>query len=454
MNIQQSVINKEINAILSSGTKPVFYDWEVHIHANNKTIKPMIVLAIDMDRDYIKQLSDVLSVEVSLPQGDVDIDIIPYKSKLEVTLIRKPLKETTTAQTNDYLPPVSFRYKAVLYDGSSNEVKGNLPNVKDKETANRTSLVDIRLQLLNPVLEVLRTMTFGGSLRNVSPAIAIRSIFSTRKHLTAGLDNNQNSIKGVNIAYGANDKVRKHIIIPHLTPLLKIPDLIHREAGGVFASGLGFYLQGNYWYMFAPYDLKAYSRSNKTLTIITVPANRVVKPERSYRETPNQVLLLATGESKHIELSESQQLNKGNGIIFMDATKAFEEWGVVENNKFIVDKSKNVTQATIAKREDGIDFLRQTDTKFTSNPLFEYSKLASRFGDVIQHTWENANPDLLYPGMPVRNMYISNNQAKELYGVLIGVKVLNTSDTKGMVNRIFTNKCVLTVFVEKDLQTE
>ncbi|MCB1712698.1 MAG: hypothetical protein KDH96_09565, partial [Candidatus Riesia sp.] len=170
--------------------------------------------------------------------------------------------------------------------------------------------------------------------------------------------------------------------------------------------------------------------------------------------TPNQVLLLATGESKHIELSESQQLNKGNGIIFMDATKAFEEWGVVEDNKFIVDKSKNVTQATIAKREDGNDFLRQTDTKFTSNPLFEYSKLASRFGDVIQHTWENANPDLLYPGMPVRNMYISNNQAKELYGVLIGVKVLNSSDTKGMVNRIFTNKCVLTVFIEKDLQTE
>lgn len=451
MNIQQTVINREVNAILGSGTKPVFFNWDITIHANNKDIKPLTVVNVEIDRDYLKKLTDKISVEVTILQGDLDRDIIPYKSNLEITLRKLPLRENVISQPDDNQAVKAFRYRATLYDGSSNEVKGNLPNTKDKETANRTNLQSVMFQLLHPVIEVLRTLTYGTTLRDMSPADAVTYIMSLPEHLTAGNNDKAINIKGVTTAANINTNVRNHIVIPHLTPVLKIPDYIHQHCGGLFSSGQGFYLQNNYWYVFSPFDLKAYDKAPKTLTIITVPANRVVSPERSYRETENQVLVLATSESQHYDISESLQLNQGNGVVYMDASKAFEEWGKVDGNKLTIERSDLMSQVLIQKRDSGVDFLRQSERKFTANPLYELSQMASRYGDVVQHTWENANPELLYPGMPVRNYYVSNNQAKELYGVLIGVQVLSTSDTVGMVNKKFTNRCVLTVFIERKL---
>lgn len=452
MNIQQTVINSEINAILTSGVKPVFFSWDITIHANGNDIKPLVINNVENERDYLNRLTDKITVEVLILQGVLDYDIVPYKSSLEITIRKLPLKETLVAQEDEYRDIAAFRYKATLYDASSNVVQGNLPTVTNKSTADRTGLVSVQFQLLHPVFELLRTQTYGGILRDMSSSDALVYIMSLPFNLTGGLTDKSRTIKGVTLAANSNTAVRDHVIIPPLTPLLKVPSYIHEHQGGIFSTGLGFYLQNNYWYVFSPFDLKAYSRSRKSLTIITVPANRLISPERSYRETPTQVFVLATGESKHIEYSESNQLNQGNGVVFMDATNAFEQWGKVEDNKLIIDRSNNVTECVIEQRENGLNFLRESPRRFTANPLFELSKLAPRYGDIIQHTWENANPDLLYPGMPIRNYYLSNNEAKELYGVLLGVHVFSISDTKGMVNKRFSSKCVLTMFIERKLE--
>lgn len=449
MNINETVINREVQAILSSGAKPVFFEWMVQIHANGKVIVPMLVMNVEKIGDYLRKYSDSHTVEVLLMQGDYTQDILPFKSNLEITLRRKPLSEKVNPQEDIYLPTDSFRYRATLYDNSSPLLEGNLANLKDKETQNRSNTMEISFHLTEPVLEQIRMQTYGDILRDITPVDAVRWILT--KYTVTDVKDRASTVKGVTVAPNFNTIKRNHISIPHLTPIINIPDFIHNNAGGVYATGFGFYLQRQFWYVYSPYDLKAYDKSRKTLTILNIPANRMPSPERSYRETPTQLFVLATGDAKHYDNSEQQQLNQGNGVRFMDAGKAFEDWGVVQDNKLIVKRSDNVTEALIEKRDTGLNFIKQTASKFTVNSAREFSLLAARSGAFIEYVWENANPDLLYPAMPVRVMFVQNNQAMQLYGCLVGTHVFSISDTKGMVNKKYSNKVILRVFIERQL---
>lgn len=450
MNVQQTALQREINAVLSSGSKPVFCEWVVEIHANGKTFTPVTVMNVENMADYLGQYADEISVEVMMMEGMFNYDIVPYKSKLEVTLKRVPLTDSTILVRDQYQSAIGFRYTATLYDNKSKILEGNAPSSNQREVGNRSSLVPVRFQLIQPVLERLRMQSCGGPFRNLRTVDLV--VYLLTKYSATSVTDSAATVKGVTVLGKPNPLVREHIIVPHLTPVIAAPTWIHEHAGGVFQTGFRCYLQREHWYVFSPFDVKAYESSPKSLTIINVPANRMPNPERSYRTTPTQLIVLATGDTKHIDNSEQNQLNNGNGVRFIDADKVFSGFGATGNNKLVVEKSKNVNEIVIDPRENGLNFVRETKTRITSNYMKEYSDLAARSGSYIQYTWENSNPELLYPGMAVRVMYLGNDIPEEMFGVLLGAHSFSTSDTKGMVNKRFNSKTVLTVFINRKIQ--
>lgn len=449
MNITETAINREINAIVTGGSKPVFYQWDVQIHAGGKTIKPVTVMDTEKIADYLSAYTDVHSVEVMMMQGDYTQDVLPFKSDLFITLRKLPLGEQVKATEDKFSPIESFRYRATLYDNSSPLLEGNTPNTRDKETANRTNTMNVRFSLIDPVLEQLRMQSCGFILRDASPVDAVTWLLT--KYSKTQVVDAASTIKGTTVAPNANAVPRKHIVIPHLTPFVKVPDLIHQKTGGVYATGFGFYLQRGYWYVYSPFDLKAYDRSFKTLTVINVPANRLPNPERSYRTTDTQLLVLATGDAKHYDITEQLQLNQGNGVRFMDAKRAFDTWGTVRDNKLIIERAANVTEALVETRDTNLNYIKETASRFTVNSAKELSDIAARSGSIIEHVWESSNPDLLYPGMPCKLMFLQAGQAKEIYGVLIGAHSYSTADTKGINNKRYSSKTVLRLFIERQL---
>lgn len=211
------------------------------------------------------------------------------------------------------------------------------------------------------------------------------------------------------------------------------------------------YLWGQHWYVFAPYDVKAYGQTKRTLTILNVQANRMSGMERTYRETPTQLFIAATGDTVHKDESEQEQLNFGNGVRFVDAGKVTEGFLSVDGNKATIDKSLNVNEVVVSPRKDGLNQIKESDKRITSAYLLEYGNLALRSGSFLQVVWEYSNAQLLYPGMPVKYMYSQNNVAEEVYGILLGVHTFHMPTTQNMQNRRFTSKSVLTLFVQRDV---
>ena len=63
-------------------------------------------------------------------------------------------------------------------------------------------------------------------------------------------------------------------------------------------------------------------------------------------------------------------------------------------------------------------------------------------------TWENSDPDLLYPGMPVKYMYMENEELVELNGILMGNSHKILKKGKGMIEKRYMVVSQVHIFIE------
>lgn len=450
MDIQKTTIMNEINAVLKDGVKPVFHRLEFVIHTPNGDVDPLFVIDMDIERNYIKNHFDVVTIQGAIPKGQFNYYVLPNKSKLEVTVRRIPLTEARHA-VDDYQSDIrAQRYKATLYNDKSPVLEGEDVTVSNVNTADMTDYATVKLQLQDPIIDRLRKQSVGGVYHDARGIDVVKYLL-TKASRDAKVDLSV-AVKGVTIANNSNTEVRKNIIIPHHTRFIDFPYLINRICGGIYSAGFHYYLQDRFWFLYAPFDITAYHQSRRTLTVLNVPNNRFPEPERSYRVTKTQVIILATGETKHNDLSERAQLNSGNGLRFIDANKIMDGFFNVKDNTMTATRSENVSEVLSESRPDDLNMIMESPERITANIFTEYVRLAERSGAFLQCVWESSDASLIYPGMPVKYMYIENNTAQELYGIVIGTHTFDAATNKGVANRRFVSKTSITLFVQRKVK--
>jgi hypothetical protein len=449
MNIQQSEIQREISAVLADTAKSVTAKWDVTIHANGKDYVPLYVDLVETEHNFMAKWHSVQTVEVVLTLAQVEYHIIPNRSRLELTLTRTPMIEGPNPTIDPSASKSSFRYVAKLYDNTSELLTGTNPALGTEEVADRAMLKKIRIQLVNPHLDHLLKQTVGGMFRQISGVNLARLLLV--EYSRTDIKDSATYIKGAQLAPNYSDKIMEHIEIPHLTPVVDVPDVIHRNCGGIYPAGFKWYLWGQHWYLFSPYDVKAYEKSKRTLTVVNVPANRLADVDRTYRVTDSQVIVLATGDMTHTDHSEQDQLNIGNGVRFINAELVTEGFMTIADNKATVDKSKTANEFIIAERPDGLNKISESPRRLTSAMYLEYGELAERLGFVVSVAWEHSNHLLLYPGMPVKFMYTQNNVAEQLFGILLGCHTFHMPTTANVKAKKLVAKTALTIFLQRDI---
>lgn len=446
MAIQDTLLYNEAKLIQTGGSKPVFFRYEATLHANGKDVKTMYVDYVDIYRNFINKRFDAMVIAVTMGEGTYQAMVAPYKANVELTLRKIPLVEGET-NVDTTKPVYTTRYRATPLDGSSGALESNSILSDNPVAADTAGMKTVEFQLTDPVAERMRLFTFGGIFRRTKMADILRAVLGSVSQ-SASKDA-LNGIRGVDVAESVTDKVRNHVIIPHSTPFVNIPEWIHVHCGGIFSTGLGWFYQNGIWYVYPPYDTKRFTKAAKTLTVVNLQADRYPNPEKSYRVAGDNVVILSTSKVVHKDNTEATLMNKGNGVRFADASAVMGGGVSVEGNKATFNKAKNASEFTFDQRESGLNMVLESDAKITSNVNLEYSKLAARNGAMLQCTWENANIDELIPGMPAKILYYELNEPRELHGVLIGVDAQAVADTPGMAPKRYTTNAALTFFVER-----
>lgn len=447
MKIEDSALWSEVDDVIDGGENPVHVTWSATIyHEDDDPVVPLKVVSIDFNEDYLNNYADFIVIEMFLPLGTYAKRVFPYLDNLEIELVRQNVGESSNS-TDEDTPPQIERYIATLIDEGNNPViDASVGNITSEEDLNRVGIPRIKFQLTNKSLEQIRMISVGGIYRNTTGEDVVKAVLtSASKNVSVDEDR---KVKGVDMVKASNQKKREQIIIPHGTPLAEVPHHVHYHCGGLYATGLAYYLRGDHWYVFPPYDNTRFNDGQPTLTIINIPANKMPGIERTYRKDGDNLVVIATGQTKFKSMSNTLQLNEGNGIRFADASKMMEDFAVTKGNKTIASRGKTNTEAIGAERKNKMNYVSTALRSINANPFVEYSALASRQGEGITLVWENADRSLIYPGMPVRIRYVDGDEIKDLYGALLGAHEFASLRDSGATATRYVSNVSLSVFVK------
>lgn len=452
MELTAPAFMPEINRIINSLDTNVHFNWSAQVITKEGTISPLQLISIDIDRDFVNNYADNIVVRLVFGHGTYAQKIAPFKNDLKITLKRISLGARGSAGEAKATEDVEETFRATLLNAKQEKTSIKHSSMTELEAGDLMGIRYVDFQLQDLCLEQIRVYSLGSSFRNVVPGDVMRGIL-TKASQEIKIDT-ELAIQGVEMSDYSNKEVFDHVIIPHATPLHRIPDFIQNEGGGVYSAGLGFYLFKGWWYVWPLYDLVRHDKVKESVTLMILPPNFLNGSERTYRITGNQVIILITGETIHVDLSEGQLYNEGNAVRYSDPRKLIEGFAEVENNKVSASRPSNNTEYLGVDKSTGFVNAKLSDRRSTRNSYREASRIAARNGSLMMLTWQNSNPDLLKPNIPVKVMYVDDGLPVTLKATLVGVQSEVRGLRPGVTNNHYQTNTVLKVFAERELPVD
>lgn len=452
MEIKNSLLNSEIQALANSPQYNISHTWNAVIHGDGKDYEALYVHWVKGYCNYTNNFSDEIILAVSLPAGTYDFDIYKDRDMLEITLTKTIVETGAVVMMKSLTVEEDVRrFRAKIVNPSTDSISQNLPGSQVKERLNAVQTRDVKFQLIHPIADYLRKMTSGGVFTDCRGIDAVRAFLGTMSRQAALAVGTE--FKGVDIATGYREDKSEAILIPDHTPVPEIPKIINEESGGIYPTGFWYYLVGKFWFVYPKLDLQRYfNHTGLRLRVINVPNNKFPDSPKTFMVKDRLLTVIATGDVKQFDLAEVEQENKGNGTRFIDPNRLFNDYVERSGNKATADAKQVVTEVSIKPRRDNTNYTTVSDTPITARQNIEYSKLAARSGMLVQFVWESAGQEMLYPGMPCSFVYLKNElEIEELTGVVASVEWHSTTTQIDVKDRTFQSKAAVQLFVGRGI---
>lgn len=446
MELEETPMFNEVQAIMNDGSKPISYYWKGEIHTPDADRQIMKVVSIDNICNFEANVGDELIIETIIPFGMYVKIIYPNRSKLEVTLYKNPLNEIGDEEKLNEFKETE-RFKAVPILEGLPVFEGSDLDALNEFTLDLQTPLTISFQLFNRSLEVLRTLTVGGIFRKVKNEDVIKAILAKEsKEVKIG---GKESILGVDMIEADNKAIRDHTIIPQGIKLISLPTYVHEKCNGVYNYGIGTYLQRKIWYVYPLYNTTRFIEADKKLIVYKVKQSRLNGVERTYRIDGKTTYLLATSNTQFKDDANTKFMNEGNGARLANAKQFMNGPSKSNNNKTVINRKKLNSEIVYGEKEDGLNSVYISQDGIGDNLFLERTRISAREGSIVTFTWDNANPKLLLPGMVVKIFFMNDEVMQELNGVLLNSQVFVQLNGQGLSASRHITTCTLSVFVNK-----
>lgn len=447
MDLMQTPLGDEVLRIVNSGQGNPGVGMDATIHTLFGDVDVIHVLNYDVVRDYLTQYTDEISLVVLVGAGQSAYRVMPSRNDLEVTITSASVLPhgPTSPENRGY---ATQRFRAVLKKANDPTLEASARELLSEYTMDVQDLQVIEFQLFNKAMEQFSMRSCGGIYRKTAVGDLIRHLL-LQETLKVEVDDDYKP-QGVDMVDPVDAKIREHIIIPHGTKVYDAPGYIHRHQGGVYPTGLSYFYQDDYWYVFPPYDYKRFEEASRQLVIIQVPENKLPDIDYTYMVEGSVVSIIATGELALDDRSDLQKRATGNGVRFADASKFFEDGVEVGDNKALVSRGKLNNEYVSSKQKTPYNNVNVSSEPISANTMYQSSKLASKEGVHIQLVWENSDPSLIKPGMQTKIMYYKDGQVNQLNAVVIGTHAATGYEGTGLVSGRYNRNTALHLFAANE----
>jgi hypothetical protein len=444
--LQSSALLLELQRIIAGDGSP-YFNFDVIIHSAGKEISPLQVIRYDIGRDYRTAYTDALSLVLSLGVGTVMNDIGPFQDDLRITVNISNADGRGNQRTAEAV--LSSTYVAYLADEIPRPTdSGYDPSLQDTETANRNGIRHVAFVLEEVAVSQLRKSYLGFIGRSSPPFEVMRALlvrYSQAIKLAA-----DEAIRGFDLVAPNNTTPRNHVMIPDGTNFFSIPDLIQNKQGGIYSTGLGFYIQDRMVYTWPMYDTARQDSASRMLQVIMAPNRQSVAVDKTWINEDRMLSVYSAGISK-IEDDTLGKLNQqGNAVRFNRASKLVDGVVSVGNNKMVASRSANNSEFSTTVVGNAQNVAPVSSAPVTDNIYLEASKLAMRSGAILYLPWLRSNPALITPGMAVEILYDYGGIIRTIKGSLLMAPSSYEMEGSGMMSERIFAKTTLVVFVDRN----
>jgi hypothetical protein len=428
VSTDNTLINTEMNEVRTSG-KGAHYFIKVQLLVNKKWITPLKMDLYSVDRDYEGGYADIRVLSFMMLLGAYTFDLLPFRNDIQVDVTYVPVGESGGGQSTGQRA-FTRRFRGLLMDPTDPALSTNVSSQGTRDAMDNQMPQQVEIQLVEESVYDLQMRSVGGKYRNMTPYEVLMTVLTATQGYMDGKD--EKRILGVNPVGTPNATKRTQIVLPHGTKIGKVPNILQNDEGGVFGAGLGCYLQDQYWYVFPLYDTAHASKQKKTVTIYAVPSDRYDGSEKTYRETDNRLIILASGDVQSLNISDNAQVQSGNGLRFLDATKLLNGFATNNGNRMLIDKATNLFEFAAKNITEGINNIQWSAKPISSNPFVHYSAMARLNGRIVTVQWRHGDGDLLDPGELVEFYAVAEGKIDKFKGVLLGTRENRVAAEPGM----------------------
>lgn len=450
MAVIDSNLMNDVRAILDSGKKAVHWRYRLTFILDGDEYPASKVREINIDRDYTLTLGDVVMAEIEIEEEVYLRTLYPERERLMIQMMKIPVAGLDDIDEEPVGEITISLWRPVIEASSDETFEQNHPVSSDPLTQSQRGFRTLVVQLIHPALDHVRKKWLGGVFPNVTSADLLKGLL-THTATTQPVEEPYR-VKGVDMVPPDIEHPRETIVLPHGTRISTLHKTLQAEHGGIYQSGIASYIQNDRWYVFPPYHLKRFDREPRSLTLINLPPNQAPGIERTYHVKDNAVMALLTDRTEEIDDTEFQELNQGNGVVYLKAATVMEGFGKTSNNKFEVSRSKNIRQYGLRARKTNENYQVMAGERISDNDAVQASRLARRNGRHVVVSWQNSDPDVLYPGIPVRILTLKGDDltlSSEIYGCLVRADHQILLRGRGQASQQHACLSALTLFLER-----
>lgn len=426
-------IDKEVHSILGA-TPYKFPDRKVILHTKEKDITLTHISTLTVHRNFTFNITDEIFIDCNMLLGTYTHHVAKYVDDLTMTI----------SSTKDR-KKLYKKYKAVLITDVTNTHDSKLMATSE-DTLNTQSMISISFELVDPITQPLKTKVFTGIFHNLTLDRFIKGIWADKfKDLLAY---NKRIQYTINIFKLDNVKKYENIIIPKQTSCVQLPLTLQVGNYGLYKHGVGVYYTNNestndsVKYSFYVYPLTNYNRYKEEskmpkLLVINSTLTMVQKNNLNAYLDVDTFKVIAT-DVKEKDNSVSERFKRGTGNFIVKSNLTTDPALIAVTDKDIKVNLDDTTVMYGNKKDfNKIRYINQDE-----NILRHQSAIEDAKGVNIAITLANTSIEFVYPGMPIKYVYVVGNKVIETTGTVNAIEGI-----ENYINN--TNTVVIFAKIEK-----
>ena len=406
------------------------------------------LISIDIERDYVHNYADVITVKCHIPLGEYIKRIRPSGHQTDQNLEASLFIKT---DVDEFV----IRYKAIIPTQDINDIDHDLLDGYDEESLDSQDVHLAVFQLVDTVVEPLPRLVIDGVYDGVTRGdILTYGIETITKNLVV---TGRSPIDKVDLTQPNNMERVSNLVIPTGTKLLNLANYLQNEQGGIYTGGIHNYIQTRnrkaIWYIYPPYDTTRYNDREEKLIVYLLPGKYPDEYDRTVVTEGNITRILASSHTSSLDAQDRPSNKLPLGFRINNADEVLNRPHKVKPGKDIVGTRGTVSKKYLSRHSlDSLDIVSEASTVITNNIYVPASAISKTDGTRMDIIWNKSDPTRLRPGMSVKIYREHNDKILEMDATLLFNHTLYAIPGKGGLSDEYRTKTMMTLFVDNDVK--